>query len=594
MKIWSRGILLLSLLFFNNTIVVLAVPDLAQDASTNRQLLTRGSVVSINGRKLTAAWSQWQNGPDIGIGISDTGARKIFGLDLLNTEQPTIQPIAWYENQSLNTRFISPYRYLDVTRLLQGMGATFSVSNNVLNINYPPAGVQSITTENYGIVGRIIVNLDRPVFWQTVQNRGAGTIILDAITDKALLNKFQSGKPGGNSTGDEDDPGNSQNNAGFSLSLDGNDKTTTLKINLPTGYGGAISSVSNPPRLVIDVRPDPLLDRRIVWQDGVIWQQKYIKLQKDWFPVTWLEIDPRKANLILKPIVPSGTAPLIKTATVNGAIAAINGGYFNRNNQLPLGAIRVDGRWLSGAILGRGAIGWDNKNNWQIGRLMSSETLITSSGERININNLNSAYVGAGLSRYTGDWGKTYTPLSDGEIVVTVDNNRPRSQSRNKQPVIIPDRGYLLVIRNNSNLSQKLAPGSTVRLESSLQPSDFERLPNIIGGGPLLIQGGRIVLDAEREKFSKAFGQQTASRSAIAITPQGKILLVAVHNRVGGKGATLLEWAQILQGMGVKDALNLDGGSSTGIVLGGEMIDRSAVTAANVHNGIGIFLMSSP
>jgi hypothetical protein len=309
--------------------------------------------------------------------------------------------------------------------------------------------------------------------------------------------------------------------------------------------------------------------------------------------VTWLEIDPNKVNL--KPIIPpNGTAPLTRISTLHNASAAINGGYFNRNNRLPLGAIRVDGRWVSGPILGRGAIAWDNNNNWTIGRLVASETLITPSGERIALNNLNSAYIARGVSRYTTDWGPTYTPLTDGETVLTVEDNRVMNQTTGKDAVSSPDRGYLLVIRSNNNLAQQLPTGATVRLESRLQPSDFARYPHIMGGGPLLIERGRIVLNAEAEKFSRAFQQQTASRSAIALSREGKILLVAVHNRVGGRGATLSEWAQILQGMGASDALNLDGGSSTGIVLGGEIIDRYPVTAANVHNGIGIFLMGFP
>jgi len=44
--------------------------------------------------------------------------------------------------------------------------------------------------------------------------------------------------------------------------------------------------------------------------------------------------------------------------------------------------------------------------------------------------------------------------------------------------------------------------------------------------------------------------------------------------------------------MGCIHALNLDGGSSTSLYLGGQLLDRSPNTAARVHNGIGIFLES--
>jgi len=50
-----------------------------------------------------------------------------------------------------------------------------------------------------------------------------------------------------------------------------------LKINLPTAYGLQIGSVDNPPRIIIDSRPDAMDEKRIVWQPGLIWNQKYIQ-----------------------------------------------------------------------------------------------------------------------------------------------------------------------------------------------------------------------------------------------------------------------------------------------------------------------------
>ncbi len=45
-----------------------------------------------------------------------------------------------------------------------------------------------------------------------------------------------------------------------------------------------------------------------------------------------------------------------------------------------------------------------------------------------------------------------------------------------------------------------------------------------------------------------------------------------------------------MQSIGCVDALNLDGGSSTSLYLGGQLLNRHASSAARVHNGIGIFL----
>jgi exopolysaccharide biosynthesis protein len=104
------------------------------------------------------------------------------------------------------------------------------------------------------------------------------------------------------------------------------------------------------------------------------------------------------------------------------------------------------------------------------------------------------------------------------------------------------------------------------------------------------VQNRQIVLDAKGEKFSDAFIAQKAVRSGICTTTTGNLIIAAVHNRAGGAGPTLAEHAQLMQLLGCVNALNLDGGSSTSLYLGGQLLDRSPNTAARVHNGIGIFL----
>jgi exopolysaccharide biosynthesis protein len=99
------------------------------------------------------------------------------------------------------------------------------------------------------------------------------------------------------------------------------------------------------------------------------------------------------------------------------------------------------------------------------------------------------------------------------------------------------------------------------------------------------------VLDAPAEKFGSGFGPQSvAARSAIAVNAQGKLWVVSALDRVGGKGPTLGELAKMLQEMGAVDALNLDGGSSTSLFLGGQLVNRSPATTAKVNSGLGIFL----
>ncbi len=96
---------------------------------------------------------------------------------------------------------------------------------------------------------------------------------LEGNAQQSLISRFQPQTiSNSNQNNDEDDLGNSNNNLPTQItSLENNGVSSRLKINLPTAYGLQISSVDNPPRIIIDSRPDAMDEKRIVWQPGLIW-----------------------------------------------------------------------------------------------------------------------------------------------------------------------------------------------------------------------------------------------------------------------------------------------------------------------------------
>lgn len=367
-----------------------------------------------------------------------------------------------------------------------------------------------------------------------------------------------------------------------------------LALNLPT--------LQLPPLLQPMVqRAQGFQPLRITWAPGLVWQQRYVRLGSTQFPVTLLRFNPRQPGLSLKPIwttrpTMAGIAPLATTAQLWQATASINAGFFNRNNRLPLGAIKRDGLWYSGPILNRGAIAWDDQGNVTMDRLSLDEFAIAGS-DRFPITALNSGYVRAGLARYTGTWGPTYTPLTDNEILISVQNGVVTGQQQTEKAgsgsYAIPLQGSLLVARSFRTAAQKLSPGTAIQISQPNSPR-LNDYPHILGAGPLLVQNQQIVLNAAAEQFSAAFIREKAVRSAVLTLADGSLLLATVHERVGGPGPTLDEMAQIAQDLGAIHALNLDGGSSTQLYLGGQLINRPPASAARVHNGLGLFLMPTP
>jgi exopolysaccharide biosynthesis protein len=415
---------------------------------------------------------------------------------------------------------------------------------------------------------------------------------LDARLDPALLTSFQS------------TPGNRVQ----SVRLEAGPDRTTLRLAIPISQYPQVTTLANPNRLIIDFGNEAP-NRDILWAPGLRWRQQMVTLGADRFPVNWFEVNLNQPGLSIQPLLPptgaapgaAGTATLFGTAQKAQAVAAVNGGFFNRNEQLPLGAVRINGQWRAGPILNRGAVAWNpggpNSGEWRFERLATQEAMIVA-GQRQPLTTLNSAYVQAGIARYTPEWGPTYSPMSDSEVIMTVQNGRVIAQqtmatAKASSPVSIPNGSYLLVFRRNQTLASTMPVGTALQLESALLP-DLSRYQTIIGGGPLLVQNRQIVANGKGEGFSDAFVQERAARSAIGRSADGTVLIVAVHDRIGGRGPSLEEMAQLMQQLGCIDALNLDGGSSTTLYLGGQILDRPARSSARVHNAIGIFLQPTP
>ncbi|MBD2345022.1 phosphodiester glycosidase family protein [Anabaena subtropica] len=604
-----------------------AQANIQRPTSSASVRLSSGSQISLNGRTLSGAWLQQPGGANqVTTLISDGALRQFIGVDLLNSNNPARQPVVWFSSTTqplvLTTKLQGGYRYLDVTNLVRTAGWQVQAQGNTLAIATPPGQVRNIRQsqrpENTGVpslpVTRIVVDLDRPTPWQVRQGQPIRppadpnspdvpppapthrewTIVLDGIADAALIQRYTPLPTEPNLFKQLPTP------EPMVTKVEVVNNQTLISLRVPLALFPRLATINNPDRLIIDLRPDALDARDIAWATGIHWRQQFVNLDTNRFPVVLLEINPRTVGLSLRPILTSpntlvGTDPLIQMAQRYSAIGAINGGYFNRNNRYPLGAVRQDGRWLSSPILNRGAIAWNDAGQFYFGRLSLQETLVTSTNLRLPILFLNSGYVQTGMARYTTAWGQTYTPLTDNERIFIVQNNKITNQlagdKAGQSNFPIPKDGYLLTLRGNNNaIASQLVIGKDVQITSSTIPGDFNRYPHIIGAGPLLVQNNQIVLDAESEKFSKAFIIERAVRSGICTTTNNTLLIATVHNRAGGPGPNLAEHAQLMKQLGCVNALNLDGGSSTSLYLSGQLLDRYPNTAARVHNGIGIFL----
>lgn len=106
------------------------------------------------------------------------------------------------------------------------------------------------------------------------------------------------------------------------------------------------------------------------------------------------------------------------------------------------------------------------------------------------------------------------------------------------------------------------------------QHNGFEKwkMQTAIGGGPVLLQGGEIrITNNEELKFTGKAINDKHPRTAMGYTADGKLIILVVEGRnAAAGGATLTQEAQILKDLGCVEALNLDGGGSSCLLVNGK------------------------
>lgn len=100
-----------------------------------------------------------------------------------------------------------------------------------------------------------------------------------------------------------------------------------------------------------------------------------------------------------------------------------------------------------------------------------------------------------------------------------------------------------------------------------------------IGGGPVLVHDGRVRVTNDQERmFMGRAVDDLHPRTAMGYTSDGRLLIMAVEGRRKGvaEGIGLRELAEVFVSLGAREALNLDGGgSSCLLVMGRETVRPS-------------------
>ena len=551
-------------------------PALQRPATPWNTARVQGTSISVNGLRQQALWLQEADElwlplevleGQLGVSRSP-GANGSVELEWFGQKRS----VSAARQRSLEDEVAVPVR-----DLLDAVGVVARTEGRELSLQLPPRPLQAIRWSNQGVSGqRVVLDLSAPALVRSGEDR---LLIGIEVTTAQLEQLKQLGLQPSQRDGwlSVQVPRD-----GERLSLGG---PWRLVLDLPLMGDDAVSTATTP-------SPAPERDPRLVTlqAQGLKLERRVGRIGSRQVLINSVRLDPRQVPLELRPLNRSdgmqGLSSLSQLARQEQALIAINGGYFNRVNRLPLGAMREQGRWLSGPILNRGAAGWKAGDLPRFDRLMLVETIEDSSRQRWSVTSVNSGYVQKGLARYTADWGSRYQPITGTEMGVLVRNGvvQERYELGAMAPGIPLREGDLLLVARGG-VTVPWQSGERLTLQSR-PTSPVGEQPNVLGGGPLLVQNGRVVLNGAAEGFSSGFLAQGAPRTVVG--SDGRQLWLITVQGVNNPGPTLMETALLMQQEGLQDALNLDGGSSTGLVLADVHTVKGRGVAASVHNGLGL------
>jgi len=293
----------------------------------------------------------------------------------------------------------------------------------------------------------------------------------------------------------------------------------------------------------------------------------------------------------------------------SGAALAINGDYFQSNGR-PVHAFASDGRLVQGPQLRGRALGIDTAGTRvQMGfpDTQASLAVPTATGTAtIAIPRWNSGRADADtLSAYTSLGGDLETPPggdcyaglnvaggrtvhADGGVVTPMTVSGQRCDG----PAPFVAAGTVMLDGSRFNpsgnfLESYARPGTTAQLTAKL---GFPGAVDVLGGNPVLIAGG--TMHTADLDGSGAFYERQP-RTAVGITADGSMLLVVVDGRQPGYsvGMTLGELAELMNTLGARHAINLDGGGSSAMWLNGQRVNRPS---DGYERGVGSALVVLP
>lgn len=345
---------------------------------------------------------------------------------------------------------------------------------------------------------------------------------------------------------------------------------------------------------------------------GVTYSYEHRLSTDGWQNIHALEVDLTSDNVKIAPVESSTEYGMKETALKilndSGAVAGVNADFFGMTGSYSasFGPVISDGNVISVGTDKNltsdefAAYFMDDNGNSFIDYLKFTADFKNESGSKLELASINKItqmvypiYFNAEAAASTKDLDARFSGL----VKLVVENNVITYISQPGETVNCPssDTGYLIIVKdsyaNYANENFKVGDAVQTVINSSI---DIDSIQTAVGGGGRILVNGSVVSDG-----TIIAGRQP--RTALGISQDGsKLILMVVDGRGTSIGATHSEMAELVREYGAYNAMHLDGGGSSTMVVETAEEDSLSVkntvsegTARKIMTALGVYNTST-
>ncbi len=323
---------------------------------------------------------------------------------------------------------------------------------------------------------------------------------------------------------------------------------------------------------------------------GVVLEKSDRFTTSGWIRTNVLKVDLTNANVKVDSIINkagiSNPSTVKSIASGNGAVAAVNGSFFDMDTGATYGPVMSNGQFDMASVRNNTDMATfilDTANNPLFAYLDTQVELVVPSGERKKIaayNRYNNYF--NGIHIVDSKWNSTTPGVSQKYptwLEMVVEDGVVKEFRSNMPGISIPKNGYVVLATYGEikYLTDNFKVGDPVSYEIKTNV-DSVGMKTALTGGTMLVKDGNILSTFTHS----ASATSRQPRTAAGVSADGKtLMIVTVDGRQPGTsiGMTQLELAEYMKEIGCANAMNYDGGGSTTMVA--RKAGDSAISTVN-------------